>query len=90
MVILKNLDDVLLEEIKKAITELNKDHSQISTIKIIEKITGTPYTPNSSSIGLTGFLSVHQSELGIEFLNVEPITVAGLITNTTIWRLRLR
>lgn len=84
---MKNLDDVLLEEVQKAILELNRDNTQISTIKIIEKITGIPYAPNSSSIGLTGFLSVHQRELGIEFLNVEPITVAGLNTNTTIWRL---
>ncbi|SHJ74458.1 hypothetical protein SAMN02745163_02490 [Clostridium cavendishii DSM 21758] len=85
---MKNLDDALLEEVKKAIIELNKDHSQISTIKIIEKITGSPYTPNSTGIGLNGFLSVHQNELGIEFLNVETINIEGLHTNTIIWRLR--
>jgi hypothetical protein len=87
MVIVRNLDEVLLEEARKAIKELNKDHAQISTIKIIEKIMGNPYIPDSSSIGLEGFLSVHQKELGIEFLNIEPITISGLKISTVIWRL---
>ena len=36
---MKNLDEILLEEAKRAITVLTKDHSQISTIKIFEEIT---------------------------------------------------
>ncbi|GIM28546.1 hypothetical protein CPJCM30710_12120 [Clostridium polyendosporum] len=86
---MKNLDEILLEEAKKAITELNKDHAQISTIKIIEKITGLPYSLSYSTnnIGLAGFLSAHQKELGIEFLNYEHVTINNHKTSTVIWRL---
>lgn len=86
---MKNLDEILLEEAKRAITELIKDHSQISTIKIFEEITGMPYSLSYSTnnIGLGGFLSAHQKELGIEFLNYENVIIGENKTATVIWRL---
>lgn len=83
-----NLDELLLKEAKMAIKSLNKEYCEISTIKIIEKMTGTKYSPNHSTnnIGLSGFLSIHQRELGIEYLNVEFITIDEIPISTTIWR----
>lgn len=82
-----NLDDLLLYEAKHAIKSLNKQYCEISTIKIIEKITGSKYKPSYSNIGLSGFLSIHQQELGIEYLNTEMITIDKTPVSTTIWRL---
>ncbi|GKX64759.1 hypothetical protein [Inconstantimicrobium mannanitabidum] len=83
-----NLDDLLLKEAKKAIKSLNKEYCQISTIKIIEKMTGTRYSPQHSTnnIGLSGFLSIHQKELGIEYLNTEFVTIDEIPISTTVWR----
>ena len=82
-----NLDDLLLYEAKHAISSLNKEYCEISTIKIIEKITGTKYKPSTSNIGLSGFLSIHQKELGIQYLNMQLVTIDEQPISTTIWRL---
>lgn len=82
-----NLDELLLHETKHAIKCLNKEYCQISTITIIEKITGKKYTPTTSNIGLSGFLSVHQEELGIQYLNIDFVTIDEKPVSTTIWRL---
>lgn len=83
-----NLDELLLHETKHAIKSLNKEYcKKISTINIIERITGKKYKPTTSNIGLSGFLSMHQKELGIEYLNVEYVTIDEKSVSTTIWRL---
>lgn len=86
---MKTLDELLLSETKKAINELSKLHPIISTINIIEKLTGTPYKPsiNTTNIGLSTFLSSHQNELGIKYLNTESIVIDNKGTSTMWWKL---
>ena len=85
---MKNLDDLLLQETKKVIGELSQIHPVISTINIIESLTGAPYKPNfaTSNIGLSTFLSTHQKELGIQYLNTESITIDNKGIPTMIWK----
>jgi hypothetical protein len=87
---MKNLDEILLEELKKALTELYNDYSEITTIGIIEKITGSPYTPSYSTnnIGLTSFISNYETELGLEFLNYESSYCNEYNSQTAVWRFK--
>lgn len=85
---MKSLDDLLLQETKKIIIELSQTHPVISTINIIEKLTGTPYKPSltTSNIGLSTFLSSHQNELGIQYINTESMVIDNKGAFTMCWK----
>ncbi|MEQ8153590.1 MAG: hypothetical protein ABRQ25_01670 [Clostridiaceae bacterium] len=82
-----NLDEMLLSETKLALKEIKKNYKLFSTINLMEKITGIPFSPSpyATNVGFSGFLSAYQKELGIRYLSTHLSVIDEKDTYNPIW-----